>query len=153
MPDNPAMRAAGRTGVRLLIGLLTVLAASPVSAATCNVSPQSVNFGSYDPISPLPSDGVGSVSVSCDLSVPYTISLDALSSSEHDRRLSAGASEMSYNLYADPERHLIWGDSTTGTGVSASGTNVNLPIYGRIPPRQNVPAGTYVDTIMVTVSY
>jgi spore coat protein U-like protein len=109
MPDNPAMRAARRTGVRLLIGLLTVLAASPVSAATCNVSPQSVNFGSYDPLSPLPSDGVGSVSVSCDLSVASTISLDALGSSDQDRRLSAGATQMSYDLYTYPGRLLIWG--------------------------------------------
>lgn len=142
-----------RPTIAAFAGLLAVMAAAPASAATCTVSPVSVIFGSYDSLNPSPLDGVGSVAVNCDAEVAYTISLSAGTGTYLDRRMSAGAAELSYNLYTDSTRTQVWGDSTTSSGMSAAGTDVNLTIYGRIPARQNVTAGIYADTIIVTVTY
>lgn len=50
-------------------------------------------------------------------------------------------------------RLIVWGDGTTASNVSATGTNVDLPVYGRIPALQNLPANAYADSITVTISY
>jgi spore coat protein U-like protein len=67
--------------------------------------------------------------------------------------MTAGTADLDYNLYSDAARLIVWGDGVSASDVSASGTSVDLPIYGRIPARQNVKAGVYVDTITITVSY
>ena len=60
---------------------------------------------------------------------------------------------MNYNLYTDATRTAVWGDGVGASNVSATGTSVDLPIYGRIPARQTVPAKGYTDAITVTIDY
>jgi Uncharacterized secreted protein len=67
--------------------------------------------------------------------------------------MTIGTSDLAYNLYTDPSRTLVWGDGINGSDVSVSGSRIDLPIYGRIGARQNVPEGQYVDTIVLTISY
>lgn len=61
---------------------------------------------------------------------------------------------LSYNLYIDPTRLLVWGD---GSGLTTTVTNLALSadhtVYGRIPAQQNVTAGSYADLIVVTVTF
>jgi len=50
----------------------------------------------------------------------------------------------------------VWGDGTSGTvTLSGVGTGItaNTTVYGRIPARQNVRVGHYVDNIVVTVNF
>lgn len=133
-------------------GLMVALAA-PASAAICSVSPQGVSFGSYDSLSSTALDGVGNINVSCDASVSFTISLSAGNGSFDQRLLVSGAGQLGYSLYTDASRTIVWGDGTTAGNVSATGQNVDLGVYGRIPARQTVPASAYADTITVTVDY
>lgn len=151
MPCGFTMRGWRPAGLGLLTALLTVVAAAPASAATCNVSPVSVLFGAYDALNPSSLDGVGSVAVNCDSEVAYTISLSAGSGTFDERKMNSGGGQLTYNLYTDSSRTQVWGDGASG--ISASGTDLNHPVYGRIPARQNVPAGAYADTVMVTVTY
>lgn len=129
------------------------LTATPATAATCSVTPQGVSFGSYDPLNASALDGVGNINVSCDVAVGFTVSLSAGSGTFPERKMPSGTSALAYNLYTDASRAVVWGDGISASNVSASGTNVDLPVYGRIGAKQNVPADTYTDTVTVTISY
>lgn len=70
-------------------------------------------------------------------------------------RLGASSSYVSYELYRDSARIQRWGnalnsDTVTGTGIGALQTQT---VYGRVPAQLAVPAGSYSDTITVTLTY
>ena len=68
--------------------------------------------------------------------------------------MASGANVLEYNLYTDPSRLTVWGDDSAGTvTVSETASTAEKTIYGRVPGRQNVPAGTYTDVVLVTISY
>lgn len=137
------------------LAILTVsTTATPASAVTCEISPQSVSFGSYDTLSAQPVDGVGNISVRCDAEASFSISLGSGSGTFSARVMPSGANVLEYNLYTDPSRLTVWGDGTSGTStVSGAAATADVAVYGRIPARQNVPAGTYSDVVVVTLTY
>lgn len=151
MPDlRPVTRL--RVAPAVLALALIAVGATPASAA-CTVSSPGVAFGNYNTLSSSALDGAGDISVSCDVSTSFTTKLSAGSGTIDQRVMSAGAAQLNYNLYTDSARTAIWGDGITGSTVSATGTAVTLTAYGRIPALQNVVAGSYSDSIIVTVSY
>jgi spore coat protein U-like protein len=146
----------GRRSFAALAAAFATLAGGSTQAAaeSCNVSPLGVNFGTYDSLSPTPLEGVGNVAVECDAAVSFTISLSTGNGTYDDRRMTGPASELSYNLYSDASRLGVWGDGTGGSAiVSITASTADIPVYGRIPAHQNVPAATYADIIMVTITY
>ena len=134
----------------LLAGCV-MLVASTTAVAACNVSPQGVSFGNYDPLGHTALDGVGNVNVSCDAPTSFTVSLGTGNGTVEDRRMTGAPAQLAYNLYKDPSRLLVWGDA--GGGVSSNGTNVDLTVYGRIPGSQNVEPNVYADSVTVTVTF
>ena len=48
----------------------------------------------------------------------------------------------------------VWG-GTAASDVphTGTGTETSLTVYGRIPAGQNVPAGSYSDTVVATVTF
>lgn len=148
-----------RRGGRLLLEIMAAatvaaMSSTPAHAASCFISPESVNFGVYDPFDPVPLDGVGNIAVSCDAPTAFTIALGPGSGSYDQRLMQGGQATMSYNIYTDPARLFVWGDdSGSGSTLSDVTTSGHYPVYGRIPPHQNLPAATYSDTIVVTVTY
>jgi spore coat protein U-like protein len=134
-------------------------------AVSCTTSAQGVAFGNYDPLSALPTDSTGDVSVTCtnliSLFVNYTVALSTgISGSYASRQLDAGGNRLNYNLYTDLTHLLVWGNGTGGTSQISAGFLVVLlgitahhTVYGRIPARQNASVGSYSDTITVTVTY
>jgi spore coat protein U-like protein len=70
------------------------------------------------------------------------------------RQMKSGQASLFYNLFTDASHLTIWGDGSPGTSlVSFSGTSGSRTVYGRIPAGQNVPVGTYGDTITVTLTF
>lgn len=63
---------------------------------------------------------------------------------------------INYSLYNESTRTTNW-DDTGGAGVVAVASATGLPevhtVYGRIAAGQYVTAGSYADTITVTVTY
>ncbi len=120
-----------------------------------------VAFGTYDVFSTTPDDTAGSVSFLCSGlgSGTVTVSLSAGSSSSMlARTLVDGASTLGYNVYLDAARSIVWGDGTNGTStygptMPPDGTEVTVTAYGRVPAEQNVAAGTYADTLVVTLTF
>ncbi|MEZ5663368.1 MAG: spore coat U domain-containing protein [Burkholderiaceae bacterium] len=132
----------------------TLLVTATVSAA-CVVTTLPVAFGVYNPTLGTVLDGTGTVSVTCTNGTAYTVGLDGGSQADvAARAMVNGADLLSYQLYSDALRASAWGD-TVGQLVSATGTGlpVSHTVYGRVAASQNVPAGSYSDTVNVTVTY
>lgn len=137
----------------------------PLSAnallSTCTVTATGITVPSYASPGNTTVNGTGSVDVTCSLglAVSYTISLSAGSGSFANRKLISGANFLNYNMYTDTGRTTIWGDGSAGTStVSASfliwvGGAQSYTVYMSVPGGQNQPAGTYIDTPTVTVTY
>jgi len=122
----------------------------------CTINITGVNFGSYDVFSNAASDSTGNIDVNCPSGVGYTIGLSAGNGSYEQRGMSNGTHTLNYNLYTAAKREFVWEDATTsGVTVSGHGTgmNVNHVVYGRIPPRQNVRAGSYSDTVNLIITF
>jgi len=144
-----------RTAVAGILAALA-LAGIPdgVSAAECSVDTSGVAFGSYDPFADGAHDGAGSIEVTCDVSLAYVVSLSPGAGTYASRRLVSGADALSYNLYLDVNRTLVWGDGSGATGTaSGNGEGETFTVYGRIEALQNVPVGSYADAIVVTIDY
>jgi spore coat protein U-like protein len=177
------IRLTTRRAIRLIIlglGLLAAgwgaaapaLAATATSSlsvtatvsATCTISSSAVAFGAYDPVSANTStalDGTGTVTVTCTSGGSTTITLGQGSNANTGstdavplRRMNVGTAFLSYFLYSESGRTTVWGN-TAGTGVAHTGTGTAtaITVYGRTPAGQNVPPGSYVDTVVATITF
>ena len=70
--------------------------------------------------------------------------------------MSSGTNTLNYNLYTAASREFVWEDATTSRATvsgSGTGTSTNHVVYGRIPARQNIRAGSYSDTVNLIVTF
>ncbi len=133
--------------------------------ADCTVAATGIIFGPYaSPNGAGLTNPGGDVSVTCNalisLLVSYTITLSAGNGTFANRQLKLGTNAVSYNIYSDSGYTKIWGDGSSGTSTVTDGyllaigsTTKKYPAYGSIPGGQNKPAGTYSDTLTVTITY
>lgn len=136
------------------------LAVSATVANNCTITSNAISFGSYDPIvahATANLDAAGSVVIACTKGATTTIGLDTgANASAGARRLASGGSFLTYELYQDTGRTTVW--SNTGAGlltVAAAPSKAarTYPVYARMAGGQDVPAGTYADTIVATVNF
>jgi spore coat protein U-like protein len=101
-------------------------------------------------------DGASTISVQCALGIAYQVGLD---NGQHatgtTRRMTGPGGLLNYELYRNSGRTQRWGstlnnDTVVGVG---SGNTQNLTVYGRVPNQTTPSAGTYNDTITITVTY
>ncbi len=124
-------------------------------AAACSVSATDHSFGAYAGVQ---LDATSTITPTCTLLTPYSISLDTgANASGTQRRMknTASADYLSYSLFSDALRTIVWGTGGGGTVVNGVGTGLAAPstVYGRIAAAQNVPTGSYADTITVTLTF
>ena len=155
-------------GYSLLV-VCAVAAPAAIAAVSCTASATGPAFGTYSPLSVSPLAANANVTVNCTLlsggatTVNATLSLSAgASGSFATRTMLSGATRLNYNLYQSAAYAQVWGDGTGGsfTGMAslrltpANRTQaVTKVAYGRIPALQDIGAGAYLDTIVVTVAY
>ncbi|WP_280816185.1 spore coat U domain-containing protein [Variovorax sp. TBS-050B] len=106
--------------------------------------------------------GTGSIQVQCTNGTPYEIGLNAganptTAGDVNTRRMTNSGAFVAYQLYRDAGRTLVWGN-TTGAGgntvsKTADGTVQSAQVFGRVPPQTTPAAGTYLDTVVITVTY
>lgn len=146
------------------VGVAMPKPAMACNLCSCSVSTTSVSFGTYDPTSAVPKDTSGTVAVNCTglVSLFGSVEISASAGSSGDatqRTLRQGANSLNYNLYVDAARTVVFGNGTTGTQTITSPLNGLLifgqssVIYGRIPARQRPAAGSYSDTVVITIVY
>jgi spore coat protein U-like protein len=136
------------------------LSVNATVTANCTVSTTALNFGSIDTLSASAVDGTGGVSVTCTNGSGWTASADAGSGSGAtlaSRRMTSGGNVLNYSLFTNAGRTTVWGDGTGGTGTvgnTGTGSAQSFTVYGRIPGGQSsAAAGTYADTVSITISY
>lgn len=137
------------------------LSTTATVTSNCAVTTTAVAFGNVDVTSNADVDGTGGISVTCTNGTAWTAKADLGSgtgASITTRKMTSGANLLDYTLYTDTGRLTIWGDGTTGNGSPITGTGTGnaqaTTIYARIPSAQTTkPAGSYADTVTVTVSY
>lgn len=138
-----------------LILLFTLTGTAFGNGEGCAVTTVAVNFGEYDCFSSAPLDGIGQIKVSTPPRAGYAVKLETGKGSGdiRVRKMSSQEDSIFYNLYIDPARIFIWGDGTCGTRFPSGSGQQTFTVYGRVPPRQNVGAGTYEDTVTVTIEW
>jgi spore coat protein U-like protein len=152
---------------RLLLsapGIWLATLSQPASAATCIVS-QVVTpvFASYQTAT---GSATGSIGVRCTTLITETVSFSIRlgyggQAVGTQRRMAFAGQFLNYNFFCGNDYAQIWGDGLGGTCAPTGGGSVpaafpltsTFTVYGRIPGGQYVGAGTYLDTIMITVLY
>lgn len=121
------------------------------------VSVNPLDFGSKSPAAnnQLSADATANVTVRCPVNTTFTVALGMGTNNDgSSRRVCQGASCVNYSLYQDAGHNTPWNDSDSiQTQISATGTDQALTVYGDIPPQNWPVAGTYTDTVVVTLSY
>lgn len=149
------------------IACLVPLAAE--AATVCRGGAASMNFGAYLGDSATPQDSIGSFRLQCtreggpaNISITMGIGPSASSGSITARQMqkSGGTDMLSYNIYRDATRLAVWGQTAgvdtmtiTQNLPNKATTTVSFTLYGRINGLQNVSAGSYGDTLTVTIDY
>ena len=153
---------------RFIITIVLLLFCSGVLAATtCTLVNPSISLGSYDTFTPSPTDASGPIIVNCSRSGgPQSITVTiAIGPSLHtgavaSRKLkhTVNIDLLSYNLYRDASRTIVWGNSG---GVNTVSQTLSIPnnasrtatfvVNTRIDALQNVRAGDYADSLQVSV--
>lgn len=123
----------------------------------CAVSATTLDFGISGVLSNSV-DASNALNVTCTAQTPYTIALDLGTSGATDptqRKMTKAAETISYGLYRDATRTLVWGITTGVNTLAATGTGLaqTHTVYGRVPAQSTPSPGTYTDTIVVTVTY
>ena len=133
---------------------------TPVSPKT-NLG--TMNFGSF---STVPSNvdiastsGAGSVVVTCTPGTAVSIAMDyGIHGGNVTQRYmanAAGTETLAYQLYQNNARTLVWGTGAQAMTVSSfPATTQTYTVYGRMFAVSTLPsAGTYTDTVTVTLTY
>lgn len=133
----------------------------PVTATvlnSCLVAATSLVFGNYNPSLGTALDATNTVTATCTLGSAFNIGLGVgigSGASVSSRKMTFGGNLLNYTLYSDSSRSTIFGE-TIGTdtiAITAASLPTTLTVYGRIFGGQNEPAGAYVDTVNVTLTY
>jgi spore coat protein U-like protein len=141
----------------------TTFAVTATVQSTCSATAATLAFPNYTP-------GAGaqigntSISVKCTKNTPFTVALNAGSTTGDafaQRLMGSGANTLQYNLYTTAALATIFGDGTGGTGtIAGTGLGVatanTVQVFGQVPDsatNQAAVPGSYSDTITVTVSY
>ena len=142
-----AATVPGNFQVRITIQESCIIASTnPLDFGTANVLAANV-------------DQVTTLSVQCTTGTPYNIGLDkgaGLGASEAVRKMtSPAAATVDYSLYQNTLRTTLWGNTVPTTTVPGTGNGAEqlYTVYGRVPPQTTPAAGSYIDTINVTVTY
>jgi spore coat protein U-like protein len=142
------------------------LTAQTVISNACIITGGSLSFDPYDPLGGAQVDASTTISVQCTnlMTAPY-IKMDqganhtggSLSAPVRRLKTTAQISStdyyLSYNIYSDSPGGTVWDGVTGVQAPSPNGNARTMNVYGRIAASQNVPAATYSDTVVVSVTF
>jgi spore coat protein U-like protein len=132
--------------------------------AACSVSAgSSIAFSAISSTVTAAQTASGTITVTCTNLSPYSVSLDNGGNYTTTRQMANGSNYIGYGLYLDGSDTNAWG-ATTAAGSCTGGANTcslgtgngsaqNIPVYAKIPTLAGPPAGSYTDTVNITVAY
>ena len=147
------------------------IAVSASIANNCTISTTALAFGAYDPIvaqAASPLNGSGTVTIACTKGAATTVALDlGLNASGSTRRMTDGSSNfLTYEAYQPPDTTpgsacsyaspTVWGTSGANLftpAVAPSKAARTYNVCGEVAAAQDLPSGTYNDTVVATVNF
>ncbi|MFN7221589.1 MAG: spore coat U domain-containing protein [Burkholderiales bacterium] len=138
---------------------------SATVGTNCVVSTSAISFGTYDPAAVPPTNGTGTVALVCTTGATPSIAVNlGANPNATQRRLTSGANTLNYNVFqptsnaAGAACAYTTAFPTTAPGfaltAAPSTASRTYNICGQIPAAQSgAAAGTYSDTLTVTVSF
>jgi spore coat protein U-like protein len=165
-------RATRLLAAAAVAGTLAGLAAAPASAAVtvnCTSSASSIAFGIYNPARTTSTTATGNLLFTCtgtgtgSVSVTMGVTFSTgLSGTYATRKMFSGTNALNYNIYWSTAYSQVMGDGSGGSFAGSAGpftviaggsSPVTGTMYGMIPALQDVAPGSYLDTVLVTVTY
>lgn len=146
-----------------------VLEAANAQTTSCRLNAGgSLVFAPYDGLSLAAGDSLTTVQVSCtrnggprtvDISLAIGAGSSGSVSARRMVRTAAPVDYLNYGLFRDVSRTAVWG-ITPGVDTVTSSLNIEngatavttFTIYGRLPAQQNVYAGDYSDSVVLTLT-
>lgn len=137
------------------------VSATVTNNCTLNVGPMA--FGSIDPNGF--NNSQANISITCSSPVPTTTSTATLDGGQNFgavnayntlRAMKLNSNFLAYGLYTDAARtaHIAAGGSVNiSAPTSPNQAGAATVIYGQVPTQTSATAGTYTDTVIVTLSY
>jgi spore coat protein U-like protein len=124
----------------------------------CTVSAMPMAFVVIPPYVNANVDSTATIALRCAPNTAYTIDIDSgLYPQGINRRVfsSAANAYLTYDVFRDPPKSQVWGTGPAKnlTGNSGSTGQALHTVYGRLAERANMKAGSYQDTLTVTVSF
>ncbi|GBD43420.1 hypothetical protein HRbin40_00893 [bacterium HR40] len=163
MPHGRRATVAAWLMALTLLGAGAALAATTTATLTvtatvrsgCSVDNATLDFGTYTSGQTTDLDSTGSLRLrNCQGSAPIVVELGPGGSGNvSDRRMSSGNNSLRYQLYRDSARSQVWGTGTNAAQFQVLNADTQVQVFGRIPKSQTVPAGTYADTVTITVTF
>lgn len=130
--------------------------ATATNLATCTLATSPVQFASVQALTTA-RDATGTITVNCSVGAPYSIAINGGANggtSGTTRKMASGTSRITYGLYRDSARSAAWyNDSANLQSGTATGAAQAYTVYGRVPVQTTPPPGSYVDTVVVTLTY
>jgi len=141
-------------------------------APSCVISTPAtgIAFPNYDSISATPATASGSIKIRCTKGTAISISLNeglpankagGSTCSSPARQMANGANRLGYGIYKDSGLTQPWGCTLAPAAGANDATVASSPnnaeqtftTYGQIPAGQDVPNGSYADTVTYTVTF
>ena len=166
------MRVSGWVPLAVVVGVMALAGGAHAGTSTgsltvqatvsdaCSVTDANLNLGQVNPTVGVTIPATGIVNVTCSLGTTFAVGLgDGLNSSGAQRRMRRGASSdyLDYNLYKDLLMTSRFGDATVGErlsgllGLGLAATPVT--VYATVASGQSAGAGSYADTVQITVYF
>ncbi|MFT3762903.1 MAG: spore coat protein U domain-containing protein [Pseudoxanthomonas sp.] len=158
-----AMPAFAATSTGSLTVKATVVSSCAVNTNTAGTVTNAVlDFGNITTAnlgSSIDADTTGSggtsLTVLCSNGTNYTYYANyGSNASGNQRRMANGTEMIAYDLYSNQARSTAFPTSGSTASATGNGSVQSYTIYGRIPALSSLPtAGTYTDTVTLTVEY
>ncbi|WP_425918746.1 Csu type fimbrial protein [Acinetobacter sp. TSRC1-2] len=121
--------------------------------ANCTINAAPLSASGYDYVVANKTnnlDVTSTINVVCTKGTGATIDLDT---GDNDRKLKNGTNFLTYQLYKDNSRVVPWGSALDSLSITGTGLAQSETVYARINGGQNVPAGSYTDTVTATINF
>src|SRR3974390_336018 len=112
------------------------------STATLNFGSQGVLVANVN--------GTSTLALQCTNTTPYNIGLDQGQGSGATvaaRKMSNGANTITYTLYSDTNRTVLWGNTrgTSRVAATGNGPSQSSTMYAQVPPQSTPAPAVYTD--------
>ena len=163
-----AIIAAGAAGLSATSYAATDTATMAVTTSvsmSCTITAGAMTFVSYNPTAAADNDATATITSTCTTGGAAVITMgeggraQGGSTATIPLRAMFNGSEgtpenLLYHLYSDSAGGTVWGNTAeTGKAITADGTAQAFTAYGRIPKNQTVGAGSFSDSVTVTLTY